>query len=78
MKKLSYFAIALALSVMVACKGKDKKEPEDTNMEDMTMEQVDTGASEQMQTSTTTEATEEISTEEDVFATDLDDSKGKL
>ncbi|MBC8047912.1 MAG: hypothetical protein H7Y00_14035 [Fimbriimonadaceae bacterium] len=76
MKKLSYLTIALALSVMVACKGKDKKEPEDEDMDDLTIEQVEPGASDQMTNST--EATEELTTEEELFGTDLEDSKAKM
>ena len=68
MKKLSMFAVALALTAFVACS--EKKDKEDDNMEDMTKtEQVEEGASETMTAAeeTTTDAAEtatETTTEE--------------
>jgi hypothetical protein len=81
MKKLSYFTIALALSVMVACKGKEKKDDgEDGEMEDMT-EQVEQGASEQMTSATDNTvdaATQDMDAKDELFGTDVDDSKTGL
>ncbi|MFN0275520.1 MAG: hypothetical protein ACKVPJ_07240 [Chitinophagales bacterium] len=81
MKKLSYFTIALALSVLVACKGKDKKEEgADDEMEDMT-EQVEQGASDQMTSATDNSvdaATKDMDAESELFGTDVDDSKTGL
>lgn len=81
MKKLSYFTIALALSVMVACKGKNKEEkPTEDEMDGMT-EQVEQGASEQMTSATDNSveaATQDMNAESELFGTDVDDSKTGL
>lgn len=56
MKKFSMFAVAFALTALVACGGKKEKDATDEGMEDMT-QQVEQGASE------TVTATEEAATE---------------
>jgi hypothetical protein len=79
MKKLSYLTLALVISAMVACKGKEKKdEGGEEEMEDMT-QQVEQGASEQVSNATTLDAVvEEMDSEEELFGTDVDDSKTGL
>lgn len=67
MKKLSLFAVALALTFFVACKGKEAAEPTE---EETSIEAVEGAASEEV---SNTAAEEELTTEEDVFAVDLED-----
>lgn len=68
MKKLSLFAVALALTFFVACKGKEAAEPTE---EETSIEAVEGAASEEV--SNTAAEEEELTTEEDVFAVDLED-----
>jgi hypothetical protein len=68
MKKLSFFALALALTFFVACKGKDSAEPVE---EEITTEAVEGEASGEVSNMEAEE--EELTPEEDVFAADLED-----
>ncbi len=73
MKKLSYFAIALGITAMVACDN-NKDKDDDDDLEDMT-EQVDPNATDQMSstdvTITTNSDDEVLTVEEETFGTDV-------
>lgn len=75
MKKISYFAIALAFTSLVACKGKDSGENEDMNTNDTTSTMVEPGASDNMSGATTTDEVFNQSSDDELFGTDLDDSE---
>lgn len=73
MKKLSYFSVALALTLFVACKGKADGDKDDDNM-DTVSTSVETGAS---QTMTEAQKTDEVlnqSADDELFGTDVDDA----
>jgi len=74
MKKLSFFTVALALTVLVACKGKKADGDDEMDNMDTVSTSVETGASDQM---TETQKTEEVlnqEPEDELFGTDVDDA----
>ncbi|HAE34918.1 MAG: hypothetical protein R2767_02395 [Chitinophagales bacterium] len=70
MKKLSIFAVALALTIFVSCKGKESND--DDMMDEGMQEQVDSNASDDMSDAGNADS-EDLSTEEELFAVDLDE-----
>jgi hypothetical protein len=75
MKKLSYFALALAISAFVACEdtSKNKNDRDDMNRDTVTIS-VDDDAIRDINTTTSDEVFNNT-TDEEVFGTDLDDEK---
>ncbi len=73
MKKLSFFAVALALTAFVACDGNKEKKDDDMMDEDMT-ERVDMNASDNMRDANN-DGIEDLTVEEEVFGTNISDEK---
>ena len=70
MKKLSIFAVALALTILFPAKGKESND--DDMMDEGMQEQVDSNASDDMSDAGNADS-EDLSTEEELFAVDLDE-----
>ncbi|HMX04061.1 MAG TPA: hypothetical protein PK511_00865 [Chitinophagales bacterium] len=72
MKKVTYFAFALALTVLVSCKGKSTAEEGDTTTTETTT--VETGASENVDNAAQVDEVLNQSSDDELFGTDVDDA----
>lgn len=73
MKKATYFAVALALTVFVSCKGKSASEEEGTTTDTLTT-QVDAGASEAIDNAAKVDEVLNQPSEDELLGTDVDDA----
>ncbi|MFI5172871.1 MAG: hypothetical protein ACHQFW_10795 [Chitinophagales bacterium] len=73
MKKLSYFAIAMTLTVFVACKDKHADENVSDGVDTLSV-RVDKGASEAIENKAKTDEVLNQSSDDELFGTDVDDA----
>ena len=73
MKKLSYFAIAMALTVFVACKDKHEDENVNDGVDTLSIK-VENGASEAIENKVKTEEVLNQSNDDELLGTDVDDA----
>ena len=74
MKKISFFALALTLTLFVACKGKKADDMDGDDMQDTMTTNVETGASEQMENAAKVDEVLNQSSDDELFGTDVDDA----
>jgi hypothetical protein len=75
MKNVSIFALSLALTLFVACKGKESGENGEMDGADSISTSVETGASETLTEAQKTEEVLNQSSDDELFGTDVDDAE---